>query len=1218
MISPSDFGARQAAIRGTKDGTRISFIDAAAGSGKTDTLVLRVLYAALLAEPLTDVRRIGLATFTVAAAGEMRARVRQVLEQVITWTQCENPHAALGEARFRRVSDLLEGNPSIINAEVLRERATTTLSHIDAAPWGTLHSLAATIIESNAHALQLPAALRLADDRDLLESNLSQITALESRVTAEDVFAHIGQTLGEEISWEQISQSQNPVTSLTLQSLLTSVSDSLVGQRGFETGVRSGYAPRMAAVHAAQEDAWTRARGLAERYFDEPVADSINSSDAHLFVITPGVVNSTVLSQAYLADRQAIGITPIASHDVVGFLARIVVGDTLARAEVQRAFAEKSVQVSKLTPESQSYICGTPLSVRNKVDARGKESPLTKKAVADSLKAIFRLVSDAFPPRETETLITGALLDMAIDVTTLSTDQRRETGTVSFDDLVDLARIVLTSAHRQHVDMDMLVIDEFQDSDPLQHAFLDAAVTLGIEVVTVGDQRQSIYGFRGATPELFTSRRETIQERTPQEIATLDVTFRHHPVLVEALNAIFGAGIGDSGVTPPTAVPFRGGERRGHDEEFFDLGVRVCIVGYEGNASAGRVAKSRELVQQIAYMREHKPDVALSEYAILTPTRTAWPEIKDALSHAGIDYVVSASDAAYDTPGVRGLLAVLRYLTERNSFNHVAAMHSLWVGASLTDVALGSLSTDPLAQLKAKDIATLAALPVLKGSADAAVMHVVDQLGCFTFVETIAQVDSSLALDLASDIRFILDEAALFTSNTDGGLKAFVRWVDAGAQTGSELNTVKSAGGGELVDAIQLCTIHSAKGLEYTYVFVSEIDSKARGGVTVLWPTRDQDEYVGVHVNAKYGIPTTLTQTQEDMKARGAIRNREVNDRLLYVALTRAKDYVCVISGEQVNATAESQEPAGPNAGVVQWWKPNNSSKEKETGPKTKISAILRERLHQLDDAGDLLWPLHLANASIRVEQCDLAESDLQSKFQPKTFKEVTPPLSPLLITPSLRILTGSRVKKGSNSPVGKLLVHGEGDDTPWELPGDETLEVKSGAEFGTIVHRCVQLLQIEEVQGVDVPEASLRIATRLCRGTDISSSSAADAAASIYNHPVMHSAGVQCEYPVLVPLAGGGEDKNGIQTGDSFIGGGIIDIVVFASDHVEIYDIKTDVIRASDVDGLALTYCNQLSLYANALEAAGSLPVTVMGLLTTSVRGLDGNAMFVPVVRNA
>jgi len=1199
MNQPTDHKARYAAIHGAATGSKVSFINAAAGSGKTDTVVLRVIQSALLNDPPIDVRRIGLATFTIAAAGEMKARVRQVIETVITWCELDDPAGVLADSRWRVVRDLLGTHAQSTDHAELAVKARHTLGNLDAAPWGTLHGLAMSIVENNAPALPLPAAFRLEDEQESVETAVVHDATFRGLVAEDDAFEVLSQATGTEINWEILSSRKPyPLSESSLEKLLKVVTDNLVGQRGFESDAKSVFEATVGNLAQSNEAAWSDASVAARSFFDDADPETILGRDAALFEIASGHRNSETLAVVYLTSRNSDLSQKIADGDVIGLLARVLVSDEIAREEIREALKNKKLAKSDIEPESQSFIETALLVTRKKLNAKGNEASLSKAEVKSALKGILDRIEPLLASISAAPLVAAQLLDTAIGIARQGVMDRRDNGVLRYDDLIDLACVVLSNSQGRESGLDMLVIDEFQDSDPIQHAFLEAAEGVGLEVVTVGDQRQSIYGFRGATPELFANRLSKTQQASPELVANLDVTFRHNPVLVTALNAVFSAVIANSGVTAPNAIPFR----EVHGEQS-NSGIGIRIFPYVGNAAVRRTVGAKVIAQEILEIQRLNPGDSLNEFAILTETRNSWREIKTELTNKLIPYLVTAGGTVDNTEGVRGFMAVLRYLATGRNIDRVGALLSVWIGGTLKEAALGSLLTAPLSgeavvMSRASVLESFRDRIVRNGNADATVLSVIEELNCYALIREVEKSDPSLALDLFADLRFLVDEASVFTAQTGKGFRGFVRAAESGEKGEKELNKAKSVDGGELVDAVQLTTIHSAKGLEYKFVFVVPNEKQSNLKPASLWPSLGEDPYAGAYINSHYLAPMNESETGEQFKERLARRARFSKDRELYVALTRAKEHASVLIPVGLDETDDASQAA------AFWWgkarKPQSAA----------MPDILADRLRAIDSLTSESLPTELAESSITIQTIEVSvETDSGLKLESQLITPATMPTQ-LDVAPAQRIITGSRVKKSAGKFDPALDLVALITDVILEDEESSTLERKAGAEFGTIVHRCAQILHARAVPLHEVEIEAVKIAANLCRGSDISVEAAANAATSINRNPLVHQPGVEFEFPVLVSL----EDGN--NTGP-FIGGGIVDIVIFKEDHSEIYDIKTDQVSAEGLPALAHKYENQLTLYAQALEKVGCPPVTILGLLATSVRDPDNRAMLVPVRRS-
>ncbi|MFQ5731348.1 MAG: UvrD-helicase domain-containing protein [Planctomycetaceae bacterium] len=128
-------------------------------------------------------------------------------------------------------------------------------------------------------------------------------------------------------------------------------------------------------------------------------------------------------------------------------------------------------------------------------------------------------------------------------------ERKRQAGLLDFDDLLLEARRLLRSSEavrrRVAAGIDFLMIDEFQDTDPVQAEIVRdicGDALLGGKLFLVGDAKQSIYRFRRADPSVFAGLRQEIPEsgRLP-----LSHNFRSQPAILDFVNALFSKAMGD-------------------------------------------------------------------------------------------------------------------------------------------------------------------------------------------------------------------------------------------------------------------------------------------------------------------------------------------------------------------------------------------------------------------------------------------------------------------------------------------------------------------------------------------------------------------------------------------------------------------------------------------------------------------------------------------------
>jgi len=193
---------------------------------------------------------------------------------------------------------------------------------------------------------------------------------------------------------------------------------------------------------------------------------------------------------------------------------------------------------------------------------------------------------------------------------------KQERRCIDFDDMLDLARRVLTDdpgfASDQHRRQRHLLVDEFQDVNPLQFKLLEAWLGPESTLVVVGDPRQAIFGWNGAEPELLNQLHFHLAGLTRIRLST---NFRSTPEICVAAAQILG-------VRPQPAVQPNGEPPL--VRELLGFGVPDDLATYE----ASEIAK--------AVLAAHQTGEPWGAQVILARTNPQLDPIRDALDRAGI------------------------------------------------------------------------------------------------------------------------------------------------------------------------------------------------------------------------------------------------------------------------------------------------------------------------------------------------------------------------------------------------------------------------------------------------------------------------------------------------------------------------------------------------------------------------------------------------------
>ncbi|HET9369734.1 MAG TPA: UvrD-helicase domain-containing protein [Vicinamibacterales bacterium] len=452
-----------------------------------------------------------------------------------------------------------------------------------------------------------------------------------------------------------------------------------------------------------------------------------------------------------------------------------------------------------------------------------------------------------------------------------------------------------------------ILVDEFQDTSRLQWQLIDQLIAAWGEgegvadapmsIFVVGDRKQSIYRFRHAEVTLLDEAAERIAFLRPGKRVRQAITssFRAVPELQAFVNAVCQS--------LETADETIDGRFRFAEADRFAIGpvgpgalrdgtpVLGVVAGPTMIACAAGVANEvTRLIESGHQVRDKSGSrraIRADDIAILFRARAGHQYFEEALESRGVRTYVYKGLGFFDAPEVQDLQALLRYL---------AAPESELRAAELLRSRFFRLSDDALARMAP----TFAAH--LRGAAPAIDLEALDPLdrqvlasaraAVSTWIPLADRVPPSELLD-----RVLMDSA--YAAELRGRrldqarenvkkVRALVRRVENRGYTtvarlaeyfetlraGDESNAIVEASG-----AVNLMTIHAAKGLEFPVVFVVNLQAPGRGragGFSVIERGPDGEPAVAFHATGA----TELEDRRDDEELK----------RLLYVALTRARD----------------------------------------------------------------------------------------------------------------------------------------------------------------------------------------------------------------------------------------------------------------------------------------------------------------------------------------
>jgi ATP-dependent helicase/nuclease subunit A len=446
-----------------------------------------------------------------------------------------------------------------------------------------------------------------------------------------------------------------------------------------------------------------------------------------------------------------------------------------------------------------------------------------------------------------------------------------------------------------------VLVDELQDTSRAQWQLVAQLVktwgegsgasddAVAPSIFVVGDRKQSIYGFRDADVTVLDAAAALIEglrsEGSPRR--AISVSFRAAPKLLAFVNEVCEAL---DVASRPDAFRYEAQDRFPIDEDAESPSAVGLIVGDSVNAAADRVAGeiARLLADPTPIVRDRASGIRRApqpaDFAILFRSRDSHREYEKALAALGVSTYVYKGLGFFDADEVQDIVALLRYLADPLSNLRAAAFLRSRI-VRLSDEGLARLAPGLAG-------AVLERTEALLGEDDRRVLERVQA----DVPRWLSWVDRLLPTDL---LGAILTETAYGyelrgrrrrqARENVKKLRALVgRFQNRGYATlarvaehldelavGDESNAVLDAR-----DSVSLMTVHAAKGLEFPIVFVVNV---GRGTGNQRAPIR-----IAAGDGAEPSVAVADYQSDADEDAMA--RDREETKRLLYVALTRARD----------------------------------------------------------------------------------------------------------------------------------------------------------------------------------------------------------------------------------------------------------------------------------------------------------------------------------------
>jgi exodeoxyribonuclease V beta subunit len=468
--------------------------------------------------------------------------------------------------------------------------------------------------------------------------------------------------------------------------------------------------------------------------------------------------------------------------------------------------------------------------------------------------------------------------------------RKRRLGILSYDDLLSQLATALEAEDaparsRMRQRWRIVLVDEFQDTDPVQWQVLDRAFTGHATMVLIGDPKQAIYAFRGGDVTTYLQAAETATTRK-----TLPVNWRSDQALLERFQTVLaGAELGDPRIVVHDVAAHHGGSRLAgapHGDPF-----RVRVV------SRDLFGKRGDKPLLVSQTRPHiAADLALDVRALLASGATFDGEplrprdvavicyrhfdlaaAQQALHAVGVPAVIAGGGSVFATAAAVEWLELLEALEQPHRSPRVrTAALTCFFGHSARELdERGDGLTDEVADT----LRSWADVFAFRGVA--AVLEAATAAGLPARV--LSRVGGERQL---TDLRHIGEALHEMALTEHLGLVAMLAWLRAQV---AEARDGRGAERTRRLDsdaaAVQLVTIHASKGLEYPVVYLPALaDRNVPKPSIPLFHDAEGRRCLGVGGPGGSGW--------QDQVRRWADEEAGEWLRLLYVAITRAKSQV--------------------------------------------------------------------------------------------------------------------------------------------------------------------------------------------------------------------------------------------------------------------------------------------------------------------------------------
>lgn len=1171
-------------------------VSAAAGSGKTAVLVERIIQRITDKNNPVDIDELLIVTFTRAAAGEMKERIRQAIEKKLE----ENPE----DEHLQRQSTLVH-------------HALIT----------TIDSFCSYIVKNYFHLIDLDPSFRMGDEGEmrLLQADVADAVLEEAYTEEAPSFLAFSDGFAGGKTDKKIPE---------MMIKLYSFSMSYPYPEEWLLNCRKAY--EVKTLEELENAEWMK---LIKNEVKQEIKEA-----------------SMLLKQALEISKEPDG--PVfyigLLEDEVSALEKLEWTENffewkemLDKLEFKRLPAGKKAE-KELVSESRQELAKNLRS-----EAKDQIKALRERYFQETAEEMLENLERAGEP-------VGVLIDLTLAFMKLYKEKKKEKNILDFGDLEHYALEILinhteekderTDAARElSKKFAEIMIDEYQDSNLVQEKLLTSVSKIedGIyNIFMVGDVKQSIYRFRLARPDLFMEKFKTYPQEAGKNCLRIDLhkNFRSRAEVLEGVNYLFYQIMGEDlgGVEyDSTAALYPGRTFPPKPEEESEPATEVLLL--EDEEENTRELEARMVALRIGELagkylvldkktEEYRP-AKYSDFTILLRTMSGWAEtFKKILNSCGIPASVTTKTGYFSAQEVTIVLDYLKILDNpMQDIPLAAALHALPDGFSFQELAeikvlgmenekngfyeallLGEKLSSPLGE---KIRRFFAVYRDLRRKVPYTPMHELiwdfyDATDFLVYQQSFVSGEQRKA-----NLLMLAEKARDYESTSYRGLFNFIRYIENLKKYQVDFGEANTLSENE--DTVRIMSIHGSKGLEFPIVFVCGMGKQIN--------MQDARESIVLHPDLGIGSPYVDTQLrirtrtilQKAVQREILLESLGEELRILYVALTRAKEKLILTgvtskledtlkSFERLKKQEEERLPYGLRVKGKSYldWVLAALARHRAMKPLYEMYDFSVYSLNEMYDREPdftvrQVQPLELVldEAQLRTEEMlkkgELLlwdSSEVYDEKWRKLFRDSFSyeyPYQQEGTTPAK--LTVSDVKRMQNEDVAESEVLLEESEIEEIVPlfMQETKEELKGAAKGTLYHRVWENLDYEKIDTKEQIEEQLKNILTTEEKKSIWTPDFYRFSKSFLAVRMKEAAQrgqLYREQPFVIAMPAN-QIKKEYETEEEILVQGIIDAYFEEEDGLVLVDYKTDKVQKGQEKELAEKYTVQMQYYKKALE---------------------------------